>query len=623
MAGLFRKQVNYDEQRQSTGESVLIHHLLSRRFSLIKTLHCLTLEVARIVGYLDPMQTKIFFLTFDVFKDGYARIPYSIACLRSSIRAHLPNVVVGAHSIDLAACRRSDAEETTRTVVKAAKKVILEECWDVSHLAIGVTAWSELYVKRLLPFIAQNFSGKLVLGGYEITALDEDTVVREYPGAAYYVKGYAETALVKLLSGGYGESKRPAVLQEPLLTSHLVSPYLHDSRLVTKKVNWESKRGCRFKCGFCEWGNALQRDIIPLPCDRLELELRAFHAHRVEKINVLDGTFNDIAKAGSQEVKGYCHVLRRALELTDAHVNLQTRFEVLAKEDKDSLDFLETCARHRDRVTLEFGLQTIHQLEMEIIGRINDLAKVRRAMHLLNGRSIDYEVSVIYGIPGQTVTSFLETIEFILENGCEKIEAYPLRIPKNSKMEKRKRELGVKEGPLDFNIFHTKASYSFTEADYWAMTKFSGALRALNVERSVFDQSTNLSYLVFELDQTGAFRFKEVTEHDRLYFNAPNEKLKELICGHEELVLSVLSSREGRAVLDSVVGFLSDQTGWFPSFLSSLLEFLLGNAIWHYRDAEGNRYLCQVRISEKGNVHVFKDFLSIQARVGMIHQALF
>lgn len=575
------------------------------------------------MGYPARMQTKIFFLTFDVFKDGYAKLPYSIACLMTSIEAHLPTVGVAARSIDLSACRRGDPEETTRAVLKAAKKIVLDECWDYSHLAIGVTAWSELYVKALLRFLSQNYSGTVILGGYEITALDDSTIVREYPGAAFYVKGYAETALIKLLSGGYEGKKRPTVLQEAVSPSHLVSPYLHNSRLNARKVNWETKRGCPFRCGFCEWGNASQKKVIPLAWDRLEQELRVFRANRVEKINVVDGTFNVNVKNDSQAVAGYDRILRSALELTDAHVNLQTRFEFVADEKEETLKFLEICTRHQDRVTLEFGLQTIHPLEMDIIGRKNDLDAVRIAMNLMNERDIDYEVSIIYGIPGQTVTSFLDTIEFIVENGCEKIEAYPLRIPKNSKMEQRKRELGVKEGPLDFNIFHTKASFSFTEADHRAMSKFSSALRALNKERSLFDLSTDLSYLVFELNQSGSFKLKEVTEHDRLYFNAPNEKLKDLICGHEELVLSVLASREGKEVLDSVLGFLSDQTGWFPRLLGSLLEFLLGNAIWHYRDAEGNRYLCQVRISEKGNVYVFKDFLSIQARVGMVHQALF
>jgi hypothetical protein len=319
----------------------------------------------------------------------------------------------------------------------------------------------------------------------------------------------------------------------------------------------------------------------------------------------------------------YSLLLRRVLELTGAHVNLQTRFELIKPDEPRSRAFLDTCQIHRDRVTLEFGLQTIHELEMKIIGRQNKLDHIRATIGELNKRGIDYELSVIYGIPGQTVASFLETIEFIIENGCEKIAAYPLRIPKNSKMEKMKRELGVQEAPLDFNIFHTKASFSFTEKDYRVMSKFSGALRTLNAQKSLFNLTTNLSYIVFELTPTGSFRLKDVTDHDRLYFNAPNERLKDLICGHEELVLSVLASTEGRDVVKSILEFLSDQTGWFPRFIGTLLEFLLGNAIWHYRGPTGERYLCQIRISDKGNVYIFKDFMSIEERVGAFHQALF
>jgi tRNA A37 methylthiotransferase MiaB len=575
------------------------------------------------MGYSALMQRSIFFLTFDVFKDGYAKVPYSIACLMASIKANLPSVAVGFHSINLEECRGRDTEETTKTVLKHAKKVILEECWNFNYLAIGVTAWSELYVKQLSQFLSKNFSGTLILGGYEITALDADTVVREYPGASFYVKGYAETALLKILSGEYDHLDKPRVLQEKVSPAHLVSPYAQTAMLNGTKVNWETKRGCPYHCGFCEWGNASQKEVLPLPYDRLERELKVFRDHQIEKINILDGTFNYNPKDDSGKAVDYSKLLRRVLEFTAAHVNLQTRFEVIKPDDPRSRAFLDTCQIHRDRVTLEFGLQTIHKREMEVIDRKNNLEVIRATMGELNKRGIDYELSVIYGIPGQTVASFLETIEFVVENGCEKIAAYPLRIPKNSKMDKMKRELGVQEAPLDFNIFHTKASFSFTEKDYRVMSKFSGALRTLNAQKSLFNLTTNLSYIVFELTPSGSFRLKDITDHDRLYFNAPNERLKELICGHEELVLSILASSEGREVVNSIFGFLSDQTGWFPRFLGSLLEFLLGNAIWHYRDPEGHQYICQVRISDKGNIHIFKDFLNVHERVGAIHQALF
>ncbi|MBK6965073.1 MAG: hypothetical protein IPH20_14325 [Bacteroidales bacterium] len=75
---------------------------------------------------------------------------------------------------------------------------------------------------------------------------------------------------------------------------------------------------------------------------------------------------------------------------------------------------------------------------------------------------IDYEVSIIYAIPGQTVESFIDTIEFLIEQGCRNIKAYPLRIPKNSILECRKEDFKVKESKNSMNIPSVISSNSFS-----------------------------------------------------------------------------------------------------------------------------------------------------------------
>jgi coproporphyrinogen III oxidase-like Fe-S oxidoreductase len=127
------------------------------------------------------------------------------------------------------------------------------------------------------------------------------------------------------------------------------------------------------------------------------------------------------------------------MEKSCLKITLQTRYESLND------DFLDLCQKYNGRVHLEFGLQTIHKNEMETIGRKNDIEKVKTALQKLNERSISYETSIIYAIPGQTMESFIDTIEFLLVNGCKTIRAFPLELAKNS-------DLASKEKREDWNI---------------------------------------------------------------------------------------------------------------------------------------------------------------------------
>jgi radical SAM superfamily enzyme YgiQ (UPF0313 family) len=91
-------------------------------------------------------------------------------------------------------------------------------------------------------------------------------------------------------------------------------------------------------------------------------------------------------------------------------------------------------------------------------------------MKQINDAEINYSISIIFGIPGQTVDSFKQTIEFIKENGCKEFHAYPLQLPKNSKMRERIEELGIKEFQGEhFSLQFVSECNSFTKSEWKKM----------------------------------------------------------------------------------------------------------------------------------------------------------
>jgi len=240
-------------------------------------------------------------------------------------------------------------------------------------------------------------------------------IKEEYPGFHFYIKGYSETAIGNILSGRHQVISEPLVISEKIERNHLASPYINNVIPITRKIHWETKRGCPYTCGFCEWGNASQKKVYFLPFKRLKEEILLFKSSNVQVINILDGTFN----FGKNNEYDYVEILEPVLKETNAHVSIQVRFEEI-KDDQQSKRLIELCKRYKNRLTLEFGLQTIHPSEMDVIGRKNDLHHIRKIMKLLLKNRVNIEISIIYGIPGQTLVLFMETIEFALKINAKK-----------------------------------------------------------------------------------------------------------------------------------------------------------------------------------------------------------
>jgi coproporphyrinogen III oxidase-like Fe-S oxidoreductase len=94
---------------------------------------------------------------------------------------------------------------------------------------------------------------------------------------------------------------------------------------------------------------------------------------------------------------------------------------------------------------LEFGLQTIHRAETRVIRRPNNLRKVERWARALQRAAIPFEVSLIYGLPLQTLETFRESVEFSRVLGPSQLVAWPLMLLRGIELERRKDDYALKE----------------------------------------------------------------------------------------------------------------------------------------------------------------------------------
>lgn len=338
-------------------------------------------------------------------------------------------------------------------------------------LAIGAYVWAEELIQRLLPLLrARGFRGRIILGGPQISYA-EPGLEHIYPDADAFVRGYGEGALLELawasgrppITGVHyaGEQDRCEHAQAAL--ELLPSPWLTEAVPIVGQrfIRWETQRGCPFRCAFCqhrEPGARLKRRELAAP--RILREVQLFCRHDVKEIAVLDPIFNVSPNATD--------ILRAFVENRFAgRLSLQCRAEIVMP------DFLEAAAALD--VRLEFGLQTIHTKEAAAVQRRNQMDKVDSALAAVRHHDIAHEVSLIFGLPEQTLDSFLASVQWCLDRRVPVIKAFPLMLLRGTQLDRERIRWGFRERGLHMPV--VVAANSFDEQEWMEMARIAEALR--------------------------------------------------------------------------------------------------------------------------------------------------
>lgn len=340
------------------------------------------------------------------------------------------------------------------------REVLGQECL----VGIGAYIWNEPVTQQLTEVIHTRTSAPIVLGGPQISYAEAGTLENLYPYANIFVRGNGEQAMVALAQGECPEKlgihcagdtdhaqKSETALEE------LASPWLTEVMKPGKSVRWETMRGCPFRCSFCQHRESSDRfklSLQQLDYERITKEARLFARAGVERVSILDPIFHLDTQRTVDLLSAF-----KEVGLT-AQLALQCRFESVKDEFIDALEGLN--------VVLEFGLQTTIWEEGIAIERPNRLDIAERVIKKLKARNIPFEVSLIYGLPKQTLASFRQSLSWCWNQQVPTIRAWPLMILRGTALDKQREKFGLIESENEA-IPHVIASNSFTHADYRKM----------------------------------------------------------------------------------------------------------------------------------------------------------
>ncbi len=348
--------------------------------------------------------------------------PQAVPLAAASLKAQLDSVLSFRHRL---AVSLSDYD-----VDDAPGFISNDLCKDAPDLiGFSVYLWNRrgvLETCRLIRATCPNVI--LFAGGAEATARPLDLL--DSAPFDFVVKGEGEIvltqALTRILEGETpdgipgvfvkGAKTDPEKDRQPVLDlDTLPSPFLCGVLDPEKYAGllWELSRGCPFKCGFCfeSRGVAGVRQISPA---RLQKELTLFEEKKVTQVFVLDPTFNcDLKRAKN--------ILRRILKTAPLiHFTFEIRAELLDAEIAELF-----AAVH---CSLQVGLQSAHPDVLARVNRTLDVGRYTENIALLNLAGVIFGLDLIYGLPGDTLEGFKDSLNFALGLQPNHLDIFPLAV---------------------------------------------------------------------------------------------------------------------------------------------------------------------------------------------------
>lgn len=218
----------------------------------------------------------------------------------------------------------------------------------------------------------------------------------------------------------------------------LPSPYLDgimdDIINAYPQMDWhashETHRGCPYSCTFCDWGSAVYTKVRQFPDDRLLAEMEWFGQRQIDLLYNVDANYG---------------MFPRDIALTKALVDVKRRHggyprKFRASYAKKSDDKVFEIAKMLNDAGMSKGVtlstQSMDGTVLQVIKRRNiamDAFKPLAARY--RAEAIPTYTEIILGLPAETLQSYMDGIEQLLEGGQhDNLNIYLCMLLLNSEM---------------------------------------------------------------------------------------------------------------------------------------------------------------------------------------------
>lgn len=216
----------------------------------------------------------------------------------------------------------------------------------------------------------------------------------------------------------------------PLPPENSVSPYL-DGTLDPARYGgalWELARGCPFKCSYC-YESKGERKITYFPMERLEKELELFVEKNIPQVFVLDPTYN----ASKERAIKMLEIIGR--KAPGMFFYFEARAEFIDRELARAFSKISCC--------LQIGLQSSSPDVLKNVRRALDKKRFVKNIGFLNEEGVTFGFDLIYGLPGDDLKGFCDSIDFALSLYPNNLELFCLSVLPGTDLHDDARSFGL------------------------------------------------------------------------------------------------------------------------------------------------------------------------------------
>jgi radical SAM superfamily enzyme YgiQ (UPF0313 family) len=372
---------------------------------------------------------------------------------RTGLAAADVQIVEGSHA--------ADPDDLVEQVVRTRSVVLGLACyvWNIKKL---LTACSR--IKERSP------QTTIVLGGPEVGPVAR-AVLEANPAVDVVVRSEGEIPfgeIVACLQAGAGietvrgvwfrrghdlvETEEAPILEDlDVLPSPHLRGILDDAGGGGRVICIETQRGCVFRCNFCFYNKDLSIRNRRFHLDRVKQEILYWLERDVVEIYLMDPIFNLNASRAKEICRFIIEHNRRRVPF---HAEVWAEFI-----DQELAELM----RQANFEFLEVGLQSTDEVALATVERRLKQQKFVEGVEHLNRLGMEYQLQLIYGLPGDTSAAFRKSLNFAASMNPPDLAVFLLMVLPGTELWRKAN--GLK---LDFEPeppYFVRSHYSMNAAD--------------------------------------------------------------------------------------------------------------------------------------------------------------
>jgi len=220
---------------------------------------------------------------------------------------------------------------------------------------------------------------------------------------------------------------------------------------------------CQTKCGYCNLFS-----VTGAGAEEIERYLDAVERQLNQYRRILEpaGTrFSDFTIGGGTPLLLTARQLERIFAMTESYLSFEENRSIVIETAPNQTDS-EKLQLLKDRgiTRVSMGIQSFRDRELETLRRGHSGKKALEALELLLSFGFDcVNTDFIYGIPGQTIRSLLESLEKAVSLCPQEIFLYPLYVKHGAGLERELRDGMVLEPEKAFEQYREASSFLKSE----------------------------------------------------------------------------------------------------------------------------------------------------------------